>query len=273
MRKLIEHGYAFLLLALVACAPAGGTDSDDTDTPINPDVGLSGRLYDVPMSLTWSWTTETAEGVCLDLKIATNGADVRAWSLKVETDPPADELYFVEGADIRIAGGTGEGGLSIFPSVRSELAGDEQVLARFCSRPGVVPISMDAEVSYVDDPDTDPPDRPDPYDMLLDPTISYGLEYTYDGEENGGTCLRFEVANLSSVPIIDWGLEVTMAGPVDRTASDGLWFYEGDNPNKLVVIPDTDSRTIQPYDAEVGRVCLEPFAEPIAIRGGDAPAP
>lgn len=260
------------LLALAACAPADINETD-SDTVVDPDAGVSGRLYDVPISLTWAWTTETSEGVCVDLKIATNGADLRAWSLRVETSPPIDELYFVEGADIRVAGGAADSAISIYPSVRPELAGDEQVLARFCSRPGVRLISMEADVSYFDDPDTDPPDQPDPYDMLLDPGVEYGLEYTFDGTENGGDCLRFEVVNLSSIPIIDWGLEVTMAGPVDRTASDGLWFYEGSTPEKLVVIPDTDSRTIQPYDAEVGRVCLEPFAEPIAIRGGDAPEP
>ncbi|HMV66312.1 MAG TPA: hypothetical protein PKA64_05640 [Myxococcota bacterium] len=270
MRKLNLVAPVALLLS---CAPAPSTD-DGTDTLIDdPDAGNSGRLYDVPMSLVWGWSSETSEGVCVDLKVATNGADVRAWSLRVETEPVIDELYFVEGADIRVGGPASDGALTIFPSIRPELAGDEQVIARFCSRPGVRLLSMESDVTYVDDPDTDPPSLPDPYDMLLDPSIAYGLEYTYDGEENGGDCLRFEVVNLSSVPIIDWGLEVTMAGPVDRTASDGLWFYEGSNPDELIVIPDTDSRTIQPYDAEVGRVCLDPFAEPIAIRGGDAPDP
>ena len=132
---------------------------------------------------------------------------------------------------------------------------------------------MEADVAYVDEPDTDPPSAPSPYDMLLDPGVDFGLVFAEDGKENGGRCLRFEVVNLQAVPVVDWGLRVTLSAPVGRTFSEGLWFYEGRRADELVVLPDEDSRTIQPFDAEVGRVCLSPFGVPISIRSGDAPDP
>jgi hypothetical protein len=269
--RMLHAAGRLLLLALVACAPVPGTDGTDTDTTTDPDaLGQSGRLYDVPMSLVWGWnTTDSTDGVCVDLKIATNGADVRSWSLDVVTDQPITDLYYVQGADVRAT----DTGFTVAPSVTPELTDGEEVLARFCSRPGVRPVSMTASVSYVDSPDTDPPATPDPYDMLLDVPKEFGLQFAEEGEENGGRCLRFDVINLTNVPVIDWALEVTMVEDVARTSSEGLWFYEGRTATQLIVLPDYDSRTIQPFDAETGRVCLSPFSVPIAIRAGEAPAP
>lgn len=261
-----------LTAVFVACGPITNPNDDTGGGDVtDPDAeGAAGRLYDVPMSLIWGWnTSEDPTGICLDLKIATNGADVRSWKLDVRTDTPVTDLYYVEGADIRVT----ETGFTVAPSETPELAGGDQVLAKFCAHPGVRPMAMTAEVAYVDEPDTDPPDQPDPYDFLIDPGTEFGLEFAEEGEENSGKCLRVNVINLSSVPVVDWGIVMTFPAPVGRTASDGLWFYEGDSADQIVIIPDWDSRTIQPFDAETGRVCLQPFAAPIAIRSGDAPDP
>jgi hypothetical protein len=259
------------LLVLLSCTPVDSTDGTDGGPYTDPDGGVSGRLYDVPLRLTWAWTATEGDGVCMDLKVATNGTDVREWRLLIEADVEVSEIYYVEGADVRWV----DGQLSVAPSISPELASGEEVLTKVCTRPGVRLTAMDAEVTYVDAPDTDVPDQPKPYDVLLDPGLEFALQYTEDGMgvENGGRCLRFDVINLTSIPVVDWALDVTMSAAVGRTASEGLWFYEGASADKVVVLPDEDSRTLQPFDAESGVLCLSPFGVPIAIRGGDAPDP
>jgi hypothetical protein len=267
--------FALAITALfAACEPVPGTDGDDTDGDgvTDPDLlTASGRLYAEPMSLTWGWnSSESVDGICMDLKIATNGADVLSWQLDVVADQAVDEIYFVSGAQVRP---TAEG-FTVSPSVEPGLEDGEEVLARFCSRPGVRPESMTATVEYVEPIDTDPPDVPDPYGALLDPAEEFLLNYAMDGEENGGRCMRMRVSNVTSVPMIDWSIEVTMAAIVTPTASSGLLFHQEDTTSdRLVIVPDFDSRTIQPFDFEEGRVCLKPFAEPIGIRSGEPPTP
>lgn len=260
-----------LLVLVAACRPIDV--GDDTDTPLDtdPDALTSGRLYDTPMSLVWAQTSQSEEDSCVDLRIATNGAEVRSWSLRVDTQSPVDDLTFVDGADVRLV----TEGLFITAAGEPGLTGDEEIEATFCAPEPAELIDMTATVVYADEPETDLGDPPLPYDFLLTPLLDFGLQFEENGvdPDNGGRCLRVSIVNLTAAPVTDWALEVTMDGPIDRVASEGLWFYAGAAADLLVILPDHDSRTIQPFDAEIGRVCLAPFAEPMEIRGGDAPLP
>lgn len=265
--RLVWLPVAAVLVGL-ACRPVDATDTDG-DVITDPDGGTAGRLYDVPMSLVWAWSATDGDSTCVDLKIATNGADLRSWALTVTTDATVADISFVEGADIRWI----DDHLSVVPSGRPELDGDTSVLAKVCTTPAVKLTDMSAEVVYEEEPDTDVPDASDAFGMINDPALEFGLQFAEVGQDNGGRCLQLDVVNLTSVPVIDWAVEVTFAGPVGQTASEGLWFYQGARPDQIVILPDFDSRTLQPYDSETGVLCLAPFAEPVAIRGGDAPDP
>jgi hypothetical protein len=262
------------LLLVLACKPIDNTDNtddtDDTDV-IDPDAGPTfGRLYDAPMSLVWGWSEQETEGVCVDLKIATNGADVDAWQLNVEIDKEVDELQFVTDIDARFDGTT----LTLLPSITPELGTDEELLASFCADPGVRLLSMEAVVTYHVEPvEPEPADLlPLPYETMFGPEGTYAVEYASDGVENGGECLRVHVINLIDEPMVDWAIELTMDADTVPTYTEGLRFYAAAS-DVLIVLPDADSRMIQPFDDEVGRVCLEPLALPIGTRIGAAPEP
>jgi hypothetical protein len=261
---------AFLLLPwAVACSPFDTVD--DTDVPVDAALGPTfGRLYAAPMSLVWGWNTVQVDGTCMDLKIATHGVKVGAWQITVTVDGEIDELLFVAGAHVVLV----EDKMVITPSGSPVLDAEEQVQVSVCTDPGVRLSAMTADVEFYEEPEVVEPDddEPLPYATLLGPETTYAIEYAQDGVENGGECLRIHVINLLDEPLTDWAIELTMDEATTPTYTEGLRFYSASD-DVLIVLPDADSRTIQPFDDEVGLLCLEPLAVPIETRIGTAPVP
>jgi hypothetical protein len=256
------------LLLVLGCNPLEEPVDEDSDVE-DPDARPTfGRLYDTPMSVVWGWNQQEAPGACVDLEIATNGARVEDWKLRITLDRELELLDYVTGADIQVEGDL----LTILPSVSAQLGAEEQVRASFCSEPGVRLLAMAAEVTYYVEPVLpDPADElPLPYETMYGAEGTYAVEYAQDGVVNGGVCLRVHVINLIDEPLLDWAIELTMDGETAPTYTEGLRFYSAAS-DVLIVLPDADSRRIQPFDDEVGRVCLEPLALPIGTRIGAAP--
>jgi hypothetical protein len=91
------------------------------------------------------------------------------------------------------------------------------------------------------------------------------VDWIVHGLCEGGACMDMRLTNLGtavSTWTLDWHARVLFDPEFELTEVD-INFYDFAD----------ESSYILPFDASVCRVCLRPFAEPIAIRADYAPAP
>lgn len=238
----------------------------ETEDPAATDDREQGTLSGGSLMVDWTITETWDGGGCTEVTVSSAGDTLDNWAASIQLDQPITEVSW-SGEHLEISGDR----VVIRPSTPQPLATTSSLTTTYCISPDARPQLVEA---IIDDPappvdDTGSPVTPDDTDQVIYGTIVdqdavLGLTYEADGMENGGHCLAINIVNLTSFTLDNWSVHAQMSGNVQLTAVSGLNFFT-DAPDELLTLPDANSRVVEGYSDQRGRVCMNPLRLPTAI--------
>ncbi len=261
---LASGGVVSMQCCMEPAARPVSISSADLEQAEGTPAPVLGTVQDGTMLLAYRSDGMSYGGYCLEMTLSNlSDKDVVSWVLSVNLSRKTTLTDYwgftpvVNGATAQVYPGTGTETIKAYGARTGTL----------CLNPLAEPVSMTASVQYADGTGTDVSATPTPTPTPVvtgslsdDPLL---LTYRNTDPSKGGVCLELTFTNVSDKPITTWEAQLTMTGPVYLTDFWGV--APSVSGSLLTIYPGPGQHTMDPFDARIGTVCLDPLETPIAM--------
>ncbi len=239
-----------------------GIASTDLEPVQGTPMPLLGTVQDGTLLLAYRTDGASYGGVCLEMTLSNlSDKDIAAWSFDLSFDQKTTLTDYwgftpvVNGATATVYPGTGTETITAYGARTGTM----------CLNPLAEPVAMVASVRYEDGTGTDVSGTPTPAPVVTGSLSDDPLLLTYRSTDpsKGGVCLELTFTNTSDQSITTWDVQLTMTGPV--TLTDFWGFAPSVSGSLLTIYPGPGQHTMEPFDARIGTVCLDPLETPVAM--------